>query len=239
MKYDFDWGILWQEPFGQWILDALWTTAHLALLSWAIALVVGIPIGAIRVAKRPALRALGTCYVEVFRNIPLLVQLFMWFYVFPLLLPDDWRLWWNRLPHVAYWTGVLGLSLFTAARVAEQVRSGMLAIPPGQYQAAMSTGLTPVQGLRHVILPHATRLVIPGLSSEFLTIFKNTALAMTIGVAEITYTARGIETWSFHGIEAYTFASLTYLATTLAVVLFMGRLERRLAIPGQLARAAG
>ena len=237
MNYDFDWGMLLEEPNLEWILNALLTTVHLALLSWVIAVAIGVFVGACRVTQSRALRFFGTTYVEVFRNIPLLIQLFLWFFVFPLTLPDDWRLWWNRLDHVPYWTAVIALSTFTAARVAEHIRSGIAAIPKGQFNAALSTGLTPFQMYRYVIVPYAMRVVIPTMTSEFLTIFKNTALALTIGVAEITYTARGIETWSFKGIEAYTVASGTYIATTISVVVFMGWVEKRYHIPGLIKKA--
>jgi glutamate/aspartate transport system permease protein len=236
LSYDFDWWMLLEEPHRGWILDGLATTVHLALVSWVIALSLGILVGAVRMSHSRLLRGLGTLYVEVFRNIPLLVQLFTWFFVFPLLLPREWMLGWNRLPHVPYLTAVIGLSLFTAARVAEQIRSGISSIPKGQFQAALSTGLTTVQTYRYVIIPYAFRVMIPAIASEFLTIFKNSALTLTIGVAEITYAARSIESWSFRGIEAYTVASATYLATTASVVLIMGWLEHRLRIPGLLGR---
>ena len=135
---------------------------------------------------------------------------------------DEWRLWWNGLDHVPYFTAVIAISLFTAARVVEQIRSGIAAIPQGQFNAALSTGLTPLQMYRYVIIPYAIQVIIPTIGSEFLTIFKNTAWALTIGIAETTYTARSIETDSFHGIEAYSVASLTYMGTTTAVVVFMG-----------------
>ncbi len=130
----------------------------------------------------------------------------------------------------------VGSFLFTAARVAEQIRSGIAAIPKGQFNAALSTGLTTLQMYRYVIIPYAIRVVIPAIASEFLTVFKNTALALTIGIAETTYTARSIETDSFRGIEAYTVASLTYMATTTFVVVFMGWVERRAYISGLITR---
>jgi len=197
---------------------------------------VGIFIGTIRMTQSPLLRFIGATYVEFFRNIPLLVQLFIWFFVFPLMLPNDMMLAWNRLPRVPLITALLALSLFTAARVAEHIRSGISSIPKGQFDAARSSGLTQVQMYRYVIIPYAFRVMIPTIASEFLTVFKNSALTLTIGVAEITSAAKAIEAWSFHGIEAYTAASVTYMLTTATVVLFMGWLEHRLRIPGLIAR---
>ncbi|MFZ4532880.1 MAG: amino acid ABC transporter permease [Alsobacter sp.] len=236
MSYDFKWGMLLEEPYRGWIIDGILTTFHLALLSWVAALALGILVGVCRVATSPVLRVIGSAYVELFRNIPLIVQLFLWLYVAPQLLPNDIRIWWIRLDNVPYWTAFVGLSFYTSSRVAEQIRSAIGAVPPGQFKAALSTGLTPVQTYRYVILPYALRIIIPAITSEFLTIFKNTALALTIGVVEITSTSRKIEAWSFRGIEAYTIASITYVVTTVLVVVFMAWLERRYYIPGLIRR---
>lgn len=236
MKYDFSWSMLFREPYAEWIIDGILTTFHLALLSWVIAFALGVLIGVCRVTASPLLRFIGTAYVELFRNIPLLVQLFLWLYVVPQWLPKDFSMWWNRLEYVPYWTAVVGISFYTSSRIAEQIRSAVMAIPDGQFKAALSTGLTPVQMYRHVIVPYAARIMIPAITSEFLTIFKNTSLALTIGVIEITATTRKIEAWSFKGIEAYTVASLTYVATTIGVILFMNWLERRYQIPGLIKR---
>ncbi len=236
MNYQFNWAMLITEPYFGWIADGVLTTLHLALIAWCIAFVLGVAVGSCRVSGSAVLRLFGGAYVELFRNIPLLVQLFLWLYVAPQLLPADTRLWWNRLDSVPYWTAVIGISFYTSSRIAEQIRAAMNAIPQGQFRAALSTGLTPVQMYRHVILPYAIRIMLPAITSEFLTVFKNTALALTIGVLEITATTRKIEAWSFKGIEAYTVASLTYLATTVAVIGVMTWLERRLYIPGLIRR---
>ena len=236
MTYQFTWGMLVTAPYLGWIANGILTTVHLALLSWCLALALGVLIGIGRVSAVSALRGLGTAYVELFRNVPLLVQLFLWLYVAPELLPRETALWWNRLDEVPYWTAMLGISCYTSARIAEQIRSAINAIPKGQFRAALATGLTPVQMYRYVIIPYAGRIMIPALTSEFLTVFKNTALALTIGVMEISATTRKIEAWSFKGIEAYTVASATYMATTIAVIVFMTWLERRTSIPGLIRR---
>lgn len=236
LNYEFNWGILIEEPNLTWILDGIVTTVYLSMLAWVFALMIGLVVGAMRMTRSPVLRFVGATYVEIFRNIPLLVQLFIWFFVFPLLLPRNLMLAWNSLDHVPFMTALIGLSLYMAARVAEQVRSGISAIPRGQFDAARSTGLTGFQMYRYVIVPYAFRVMIPAISSEFMTTFKNSALVLTIGVAEITYAARSIESWSFRGIEAFTVASATYMATTTAVVIFMGWLEHRLRIPGLIVR---
>ena len=236
MNYDFDWYMLIEEPYINWIIEGLINTVQLSLLAWFIALFVGIIIGSIRMTRSPILRLIGTTYVEFFRNIPLLVQLFIWFFVFPLLLPDDLMRAWNRLDGVPFFTALIGLSLFTAARVAEQIRSGISSIPKGQFDAAFSTGLNTKQTFRFVIIPYAFRVMIPAISSEFLTIFKNSALTLTIGVAEITAGATYIESDTFRGIEAYSVASLTYMITTASVVVFMTWLENFMRIPGLIGK---
>ena len=236
MNYDFEWLILVEEPYLGWILEGLKNTVQLSLFAWFIALFIGILIGSMRMTKSRSLRFFGTAYVEIFRNIPLLVQLFLWFFVFPLLLPDDLMRAWNRLDGVPFFTALIGLSLFTSARVAEQIRSGISSIPKGQFDAAYSTGLNTFQAFRYVIVPYAFRVMIPAISSEFLTIFKNSALTLTIGVAEITAAATYIESDSFRGIEAYSVASVTYMITTASVVIFMTWLENYLRIPGLIGK---
>lgn len=239
MRYEFNWGMLTQPPYSEWIIDGVWTTFHLALICWVLALTLGILIGVCRVSNSRILRFFGTAYVEVFRNIPLLVQLFIWLFVIPQLLPEEFSSWWNRLDAVPYWTAVVGISFYTSSRVAEQIRSAIMAIPQGHFKAALSTGLTPFQMYRYVIMPYALRIIIPAITSEFLTTFKNTSLALTIGVMEITATTRKIEAWSFRGIEAYAVASITYVLTTLLVIALMTWLEKKYHIPGLIKRDTG
>jgi glutamate/aspartate transport system permease protein len=236
MHYEFTWGMLLGPPYFDWIVAGFITTCHLALLSWFLALVLGIVIGVCRVSNSIILRSAGSAYVEAFRNIPLMVQLFLWLYVAPEFLPTEVMMWWNRLDSAPYWTAVIGISFYTSARVAEQIRSAVNAIPRGQFHAALSTGLTPLQMYRYIIVPYAVRIMIPAITTEFLTTFKNTALALTIGVIEITATSQKIEAWSFKGIEAYSVASLTYVVTTIAVVVFMRWVEQRAYIPGLIRR---
>ena len=236
MNYEFNWSMLLEEPYIDWIKEGLLNTVQLSLMAWFVALTIGIVIGSIRMMKSPVLRLIGTFYVEIFRNIPLLVQLFIWFFVFPLLLPDDLMRAWNSLDGVPFLTALIGLSLFTAARVAEQIISGITSIPKGQFNAAFSTGLNTFQTYRFIVIPYAVRIMIPAISSEFLTIFKNSALTLTIGVAEITAAATYIESDTFRGIEAYSVASLSYMFTTASVVIFMTWLENFLRIPGLIGK---
>lgn len=236
-SYDFDWSVLWREPYGAWLLKGIWITLHLSLLAWAIALFIGLVIGVMRVLPYRTTRIIGTAYVELFRNTPLLLQLFIWYYAVPSLLPDTYERWlYDHVPSLPYWTAVICLGLYTASRVGEQIRAGMLSISSDQYQAAYSTGLTTYQTYRYVIVPYALRIIVPPFTTEFLTCFKASALAMTIGVLETTGASYIIDSYTWHGLETTTAASTVYLCTTLAVVVFMGWVEKRIKIPGLIER---
>ncbi|MHC1729516.1 MAG: amino acid ABC transporter permease [Syntrophobacteraceae bacterium] len=222
LHYDFDWSVLWRHPYGTMLLQGVWTTVHLSLLSWMIALFIGLLIALCRIMPYRPARFLGGAYVEILRNIPLLVQLFFWYFAVPSLLPKEIERWLCAdVRDLAYCLGVLALGTYTGARVAEALRSGLLAVPAGQFRAALSTGLSPAKTYRYVIMPYAFRVVIPLLSTEFLTCFKNSSLAMTIGVMEITGMANYIDAFTFHGLETTTAASLVYLVTSLSIVLFI------------------
>jgi glutamate/aspartate transport system permease protein len=237
LSYEFRWSILWQQPYGLWLLQGIWTTVKLGVICWFLALFLGIVIGTSRVAPWRPLRILATAYTEFFRDIPLLVQLFFWYFAAPRILPQALeRYLYHEVAHVEFWIVVIGLSIYTSSRVAEQIRSGIQSISADQFHAALSTGLTHFQMYRYVIIPLAVRIMLPPLTTEFLTTFKNSSLAMTVGVLETTFMSQQIEAYTFHGLEATTGASLVYLAITMIVIVIMGRLEKRLSIPGFIAR---
>jgi glutamate/aspartate transport system permease protein len=182
-------------------------------------------------------RALATGYVELFRNIPLLVQMFLWFFVLPELVPEGLGHWLKRdLPYPEFYSATLCLGLYTAARVAEQVRSGIGSVQPGLIAAARSSGLTVAQTYRYVLLPIAFRIIVPPLTSEFLGIVKNTSIALTVGILEITAASRQVESFTFHGYEAFAAATFMYLAIAQVLLLLTRRLEARTRIPGRIAR---
>ncbi|MBW1994805.1 MAG: ABC transporter permease subunit, partial [Deltaproteobacteria bacterium] len=142
----------------------------------------------------------------------------------------------NQIMELNYYVAILALGLYTASRVAEHMRAGFASISRDQYQAVMSTGLTHYQMYRYVIIPYALRIIIPPLTTEFLTIFKNSSVAMTIGVAELTFMSYRIDAETFHGLEATTGAMLIYLLLGLTVVRIMGIIENRYKIPGMVGR---
>ncbi len=185
------------------------------------------------------LHGFANVYVTIFRNVPLLVQLFLWYFVFPELLSDEAGMWVKReLPLPEFWTAVVCLGLYTASRVAEQVRAGINSISQGQHYAAMAIGLAPVQVYRYVLLPVAFRIIIPPLTSDFLGVFKNSSLALTIGVLELTAMTRQIEEYSYQGFEAFTAATVLYIAVTAIVMWAMRIVEVRTRIPGMLSLEA-
>ena len=233
MDYNWNWGILLQEPYFGWLLSGLGWTFAVSLAAWIIAFSVGSLVGVARTVPSRTVRLVATAYVELFRNVPLLVQLFLWYFVFPEILPRDWGLWVKReMPLPEFTTAVVGLGLYTASRVAEQVRSGIESIPRGQSLAGYATGLTTAQLYRHILLPVGYRIIVPPLTSEFLTIFKNSSLALTIGVLELTAQSRQITEYTFQGFEAFTAATVIYILITLTITAGMSVVERRSRMPG-------
>lgn len=239
MNYNWNWGLLFVEPYFGFLVSGLRTTVLIALSAWVIAFALGSLVGIARTAPVAPMRFVATAYVEIFRGVPLLVQMFLWFFVVPEIIPRDWGRWLKRdLPDPEFWTAVVALGLYTASRVAEQVRAGIQSISKGVLNAALATGLTLPRTYLHVLLPLSYRLLIPVFTSEFLTIFKNSSLALTIGVMELTAQSRQIESLTFHGFEAFTAATVLYIAITLTVIFLMRGLETRLRIPGMLGQEA-
>lgn len=239
MQYNWNWGILLQDPYFGWVWSGLGWTIVTAMGAWIIAFFLGSVIGVMRTTNIAVFRAIGTAYVEIFRNIPLLVQMFLWYFVFPEVLPDTAGMWVKReLPLPEFSTAVVCLGTYTASRVAEQVRAGIQSIGQGQRFAGLAMGLTPVQVYRYVLLPVGYRIIIPPLTSDFLGVFKNSSLALTIGVLELTAQTRQIEEYTFQGFEAFTAATVLYCLITFIVMTAMRVVERRTAIPGMISLEA-
>jgi glutamate/aspartate transport system permease protein len=240
MHYQWHWGIFGElspdgvRPYWQTLLDGLGWTLATSLAGWVMALALGFAIGAMRTLPSPWLRRLGTAYVELFRNIPLLVQMFLWYFVVPEVLPPALGDRLKALPDAPFITAVVCLGFFTSARVAVQVTAGIEALAGGQRLAAMALGLSLPQSYRHVLLPLALRVIVPPLTSEFLNIIKNSSVALTIGLMELTASARALQEFSFQVFEAFTAATAIYVLVNLLVTAAMHRLERRLALPGTL-----
>jgi glutamate/aspartate transport system permease protein len=229
VNYTWDWSVLLQPPYAGWLAAGVGWTLAVTAVAWSIALVVGGVIGTARsLASAPA-RMLATAYVDLFRNVPPLVQLFLWYFVFPEVVPKALGLWIKRdMPLPEFTTASVAIGLFAAARVAEQVRAGIETVRVRLLPAALATGLRPSQAYRLVLLPVALRTIVGPLTSEFLVTFKMSSVALTIGVVELSAASQQIANYTFHGFEAYGVATLFYLAIGLAITGLMHRLEMRM-----------
>jgi glutamate/aspartate transport system permease protein len=243
MSYNWNWGIFWQiSPdashtyFETLLLGTGWTLAT-AIAAWVLALVFGSIVGVIRTTPHVWLVRLGDAYVEFFRNIPLLVQMFLWYFVLPELVPAAIGTWLKQLHYASFYTAVVALGFYTSARVAEQVRAGIMSLAQGQRLAALALGFTLPQAYRFVLLPMAYRIILPPLTSEFLNIIKNSAVALTIGLMELTARARAMQEFSFQVFEAFTAATVIYIVINIVVTFGMRALEKRVAVPGFIGAA--
>jgi glutamate/aspartate transport system permease protein len=239
MNYNWNWGILFEEQYFNWLLSGLGWTVSVALSAWVMAFTLGSLVGVGRTVPNRLVRALCTAYVELFRNIPLLVQMFIWYFAVPELVPDDMGRWMKRdMPNPEFVTAVIALGFYTASRVAEQVRAGIETVPAGLNAAAKSQGLSLGQTYRYILLPISFRLIVPPMTSEFLTIFKNSSLALTIGLLELTAQSQQIAEYTFQGFEAFTAATVIYVCIALLATILMQLLERHTRIPGYVGKEA-
>jgi glutamate/aspartate transport system permease protein len=240
VNYHWNWHIFLEPaPNGtgtylDMLLSGLVLTIETALCAWILALISGAIVGVTRTLPSKTASWAGFVWVEFFRNMPLLVQLFIWFFVLPELLPQAWGLWLKQIPNAPFYTAAIGIGLFMSARVAEQTRAGINSLPRGQQLAATALGLTTAQTYRYVLLPMVFRIMMPPLTSEFLSTIKNTSVAITIGLIELTGEARAMQEFSFQVFEAFTGATVLYLLINVTVVIAMRFLERALAVPGYI-----
>jgi glutamate/aspartate transport system permease protein len=211
-----------------------WTLAT-AFFAAIIAFSVGSLLGVMRTTSKRWMVMLGNAYVELFRNIPLLVQFFVWYFVIPGLIPSvkAWVITLDPTEH-QFITAVVCLGLFTAARVSEQVRSGIQALPRGQRAAGYAIGLTEPQTYRFVLLPMAYRLVIPPLTSETMNLIKNTAVAYSIGLVELFFRTREMGEQTFKYFEAFAAATLVYVVIAMTANRVMAYVEKKVAVPGYI-----
>jgi len=235
MSYNFNWSVLWTGQSGGWLLLGVLTTLNIFVLGLALAVILGILSGALRTAPFAPLRWLASGYVEFFRNVPLLVWMFFWYFAVPPLLPQviqDWL-----FEHgVEFWAGVFALGVYHGARFSEVMRAGIQSIPKTQLEAAVSTGLTVAQAYRLIIIPIALRLIIPPATNETVNLLKNSSVALTIGVAELTFQTRQIETYTAKAFEALVAGTLIYLFLCLTISTILAYVEKRVAIPGMIAQ---
>jgi len=216
-----------------WMLSAWGWTVSVSLLSLLLALLLGALIGTLRtLPDRPLVVKLGTAWVELFRNIPLLVQVFLWYHVVPSMFPAM-----KAVP--GFVLVVMALGFFTSARIAEQVRSGIETLPRGQRYAGMAMGFTTFQTYRYVLLPMAFRIIVPPLTSEAMNIFKNSSVAFAVSVAELTMFAMQAQEETSRGIEVYLGVTTLYIISAFAINRIMAFIEKRARVPGFIVAGGG
>lgn len=239
MNYHWNWGIFFEqvqngdETYLNWLINGFGWTVAVSICAWIIALTLGSVIGTLRTTPRPWVVMLGNAWVECFRNVPLLVQMLLWFFVVPELLPHDLSMWVKQdMPAKEFITATLCLGLFTSARIAEQVRAGIQSLPRGQHYAGMAMGFTLPQTYRFVLLPMAFRIIIPPLTSEFMSVFKNSSVAFAISVLELTFVSRQMQEDSEQGIETYVAVTALYFICAFIANRVMAFIEKRSRVPG-------
>ncbi len=232
MTMNWQWEVFLQDPGGkyptywQWMLSAWGWTVSVSALSLFLALAIGSLIGILRtLPDNPWAVRFGNAWVELFRNIPLLVQIFLWYHVIPAMIPSM-----KAVP--GFILVVLALGFFTSARIAEQVRAGIQALPRGQRYAGMALGFTTPQYYRYVILPMAYRIIIPPLTSEAMNIFKNSSVAFAVSIAELTMFAMQAQEETSRGIEIYLAVTALYAVSAFAINRIMAFIEKRSRVPG-------
>ena len=242
MGYQWNWGVFMQpsgtgdDTYLSWMFAGFKMTIALSLSAWVLALMLGALVGVLRTVPNKTLAGIATAYVELFRNIPLLVQLFIWYFVLPELLPESLGNAFKQSNPVLqqFLASMVCLGLFTSARVAEQVRAGINSLPKGQKNAGLALGFTLPQTYRFVMLPMAFRLVVPPLTSEFLNIFKNSAVCSTIGLLELAAQGRQLVDYTAQPYESFIAVTVAYVMINVVVMMLMRRLETKVAVPGYI-----
>lgn len=239
MEYNWNWEVFSQsaaknQTYWDWLISGAVTTVEIGLAGWILALVLGSVLGVMRTVPNKLLSGIAATYVEVFRNVPLLVQLFIWYFVMPDLLPFGDAIKQMNPVLQQYIAAILCLGTFTAARVCEQVRSGINSLPRGQKNAGLAMGFTLPQTYRYVLLPMAFRIIVPPLTSEFLNIFKNSAVASTIGLLELAAQGRQLVDYTAQPYESFIAVTLLYVVINLTVMALMRWIEGRTRVPGYI-----
>jgi len=228
----FDWQVFLQDTGGgqtylNWLISAWGWTLSVALLALIVALVSGSLMGILRTTSNNALVLTGNAWTELFRNIPLLVQIFLWYHVIPSIFLSL-----RSLPSIIL--VVFALGFFTSARISEQVKAGIQALPKGQRYAGLAVGLTLPQTYRYVLLPMAFRIVIPPLTSESMNIIKNSSVAFAVSIAELTMFAMQAQEETSRGIEIYLAVTLLYFVSAFVINRIALFIENRVQVPGMI-----
>jgi polar amino acid transport system permease protein len=231
LNYQFDWNLILTGQYRDWIVAGLWMTLKLSVVSIVLSFLLGLAIAVMRLSHVKVFRWFAIVYLEFIRNTPLLVQIFFWYFGSYKLLPLEWNEWLNGTNQFEFIAAVVALTIYTSAFIAEDIRSGILSIPKEQMEAGRAAGFSYLGTMRHIILPQAVRITVPPIVNQFLNLAKNSSLAMTIGVAELTYQARQIESHTLKGFEAFTASTLLYLVLSLLITWLVDVYDARVLKP--------
>ena len=230
LSYQFDWSIITSGKYFEWLVSGLMLTLQISTVGIIFSFIIGLLIAVMRMSHFRPVRWFALAYLEFFRNTPLLVQIFFWYFgsykILPVFVND-----WLNSNNFEFAAAVIALTIYTSAFIAEDIRSGVLSIPKEQLEAARSAGFSYLAAMQYIILPQAVRITVPPLVNQFLNLAKNSSLAMTIGVAELTYQARQVESYSFKGFEAFTAATLVYLVLSIIITALVHQYNIRILNP--------
>lgn len=232
LHYKFDWAIITTGKYFSWLVSGVCTTIQLSVVSIVLAFLLGLIVAIMRMSRVTPVRWAAMAFLEFTRNTPLLVQIFFWYFGSYKILPafmNEWLGTWN----FEFAAAVIALTIYTSAFIAEDIRSGIRSIPKEQMEAARSSGFSYLRSMQYIILPQAVRITIPPLINQFLNLMKNSSLAMTIGVAELTYQARQVESYTFKGYEAFTAATVVYLFMSLVITGLVNLYNKKVLMPSK------
>ena len=230
LKYHFDWSIITSGKYFDWLVSGVKITLELSVVGIIGAFILGLIIAVLKMSHYRPLRWLASAYLEFFRNTPLLIQIFFWYFGSYKILPTAVNDWLNNT-NFEFAAAAIALTIYTSAFIAEDIRSGILSIPKEQMEAARSAGFSYLRSMQYIILPQAVRITVPPLVNQFLNLAKNSSLAMTIGVMELTYQARQVESYSFKGFEAFTAATVVYLVLSVSITALVDVYNKKVLNP--------
>lgn len=233
--YTFDWTVVITGQYAEWIVSGIKVTIQLSVVSIVLSFLLGLVVAVMRMSSVRPILWVAHAYLEFIRNTPLLVQIFFWYFGSYKILPMALNDWLNSV-NFEFAAAVIALTIYTSAFIAEDIRSGVRSIPREQMEAARSSGFSYIGSMYYIILPQAVRITIPPLINQFLNLTKNSSLAMTIGVAELTYQARQVESYTFKGFEAFTAATLVYLAMSLFITAMVTLYSKKVLNPMGVSR---
>lgn len=225
-SYKFDWSVVTSGQYHDWLVSGLKVTIQLSLAGIVLSFLLGLVVAVMRMSHLKLFRWSACIFLEFTRNTPLLVQIFFWYFGSYKLLPTAVNEWLNATGF-EFAAALVALTIYTSAFIAEDIRSGVLSIPKEQMEAARSSGFSYLRSMQYIILPQAVRITIPPLVNQFLNLAKNSSLAMTIGVMELTYQARQVESYTFKGFEAFTAATVVYLGISVVITLLVDQYNER------------